>query len=226
MEDNDHNQSTHAIITKVELQARKKNRYNIYVNEEYAFSLHEDMLIKHRLMKGDIIDRTLMEKVMQDEERHAAYLKGLRILGRRPHSRLEMKQKLSKSGYDVRVCEYAIERLLEQGYLNDALFAQQLTDQRIAFNHKGRNYVRYELKAKGIGKDEIAKALEALDDDAEFEAALSLAQRKWNSTSGTEVDKKRKTMGLLLRRGYTQSLVRRVMEHMQQTTEFDEDLLD
>jgi SOS response regulatory protein OraA/RecX len=55
---------------------------------------------------------------------------------------------------------------------------------------------------------------------------MPLALRKWNSTSGTRVDKKRKTMGLLLRRGYTQSLVRRVIAQLQQTTEFDEDFSD
>lgn len=222
----DNEQSTHSIITKVELQKRNKNRYNIYINEEYAFSLHEDMLIKHRLMKGEVIDRAMLESVMQDEERHAAYLKGLDILSRRPHSRLEMKQKLSRAGYDVEVREYAINKLLDQGYLNDAMFAQQLADQRISFNRKGRNFVRQELNAKGINKEEIAQALEALDDEAEFEAALPLALRKWNSTSGTHIDKKRKTMGLLLRRGYTQSLVRRVIAEIQQSTEFEDEFTD
>lgn len=220
------NQSTHSIITKVELQVRKKNRYNIYINEEYAFSLHEDMLIKHRLHKGEEIDRPAVERIMQDEERHAAYLRGLLILGRRSHSRLEMKQKLRTAGYEAQVCEYVIERLQDQGYLNDTMFAQQLADQRISFNRKGRNFVRHELQAKGVSKEQIAQTLESLDVEAEYEAALPLALRKWKSTSGTRIDKKRKTMGLLLRRGYTQSLVRRVIEEIQRSTEFDEESTD
>ena len=51
------------IITKVEKQKRGKHRYNIYLNEEYAFSVHEDILIKHRLNKGESLHPQEIERL-------------------------------------------------------------------------------------------------------------------------------------------------------------------
>ena len=37
---------------QVEKQKQGRYRYNIFLNEEFAFSVHEDILVKHRLIKG------------------------------------------------------------------------------------------------------------------------------------------------------------------------------
>ncbi|MEC0265193.1 regulatory protein RecX [Paenibacillus anseongense] len=200
-----------SIITLVEKQKRGKHRYNIFLNEEYAFSVHEDILIKHRLVKGESVDLQDMERIIQDEEQNNAYMKALRAIGRRPHSSSELKRKLKESGYEPPIIEWVIEKLAAQNYLNDEEFAKMWTDSRIISQKKGRNLVRQELQQKGIDKELVKHAMENINQEDEIAGAMKLAQTKWKQTSGELFDKKRKTAAFLMRRGYTGAVVTKVL---------------
>ncbi len=39
-------------ITKITTQKKRKDRYNIFVDEKYAFSVDEEVLLKFHLKKG------------------------------------------------------------------------------------------------------------------------------------------------------------------------------
>jgi len=198
-------------VTMVEQQKRSKRRYNIYVDDEYAFAVHEDIMLKHQLLKGAIIDAAKIVEVTHAEERHAAYLRALRLLGRRPHARKELERKLKEAECESAAIEHALDKLAGEGYVDDDSFAKQFAEHRVNFSRKGRLFIRQELKQKGVGKDAIAQAMDELDSEAEYEAALVLACRKWNGTRGEKLDKKRKTMAFLLRRGFPQSIVQRAL---------------
>ncbi|MBA2937761.1 RecX family transcriptional regulator [Paenibacillus sp. CGMCC 1.16610] len=203
-----------SIITLVEKQKRGKHRYNIFLNEEYAFSVHEDILIKHRLVKGESVDLQDIERIIQDEERNNAYMKALRAIGRRPHSSSELKRKLKESGYEPPIIEWVIEKLASQNYLNDEEFAKMWTDSRIISQKKGRNLVRQELQQKGIDKELVKHAMENINQEDEIAGAMKLAQTKWKQTSGEAFDKKRKTAAFLMRRGYTGAVVTKVLSQL------------
>jgi regulatory protein len=200
-----------SIITLVEKQKRGKHRYNIFLNEEYAFSVHEDILIKHRLVKGESVHLQELEKIIQDEEQNNAYIKAIRIIGRRPHSSSELKRKLKESGYEPSIIDWVIEKLASQNYLNDKEFAKMWTDSRIISQKKGRNLVRQELQQKGIDKEFVKHAMENINPEDEIAGAMKIAQTKWKQTSGETFDKKRKTAAFLMRRGFTGAVVTKVL---------------
>ena len=51
------------VITKITRQKNNKERYNIYLNEEFAFSVDESTLIKFGLTKGKILDHLKLMKL-------------------------------------------------------------------------------------------------------------------------------------------------------------------
>ncbi len=61
-----------AVITKIEVQKRSKERFNIYIDkgqgEEYGFSVNEVILIKHGLQKGLEIDEIALGNILYNEE--------------------------------------------------------------------------------------------------------------------------------------------------------------
>lgn len=216
-----------SIITLVEKQKRGKHRYNIFLNEEYAFSVHEDILIKHRLVKGESVHLQELEKIIQDEERNNAYIKAIRVIGRRPHSSSELKRKLKESGYEPSIIEWVIEKLASQKYLNDEEFAKMWTDSRIISQKKGRNLVRQELQQKGIDKEFVKHAMENINPEDEIAGAMKIAQTKWKQTSGETFDKKRKTAAFLMRRGFTGAVVTKVLGQLSSGShEEDFEILD
>jgi len=198
-------------ITSVEMQKRNKRRYNIFVDEVFAFSVHEDIMIKHRLLKGEYVDPERTAEVVQDEERHEIYMKALRLVGRRPHARKELERKLRERGYEAEMIDWACSRLQEENYVNDEEFARQLTEQRIYSQRKGRNLVKEELRQKGVAKELVQEALGAVDPEEELAGALKVAETKWRQSSGSFIDRKRKTAAFLLRRGYTSGIVSKAL---------------
>ena len=54
-------------ISNIEIQKNNKKRYNIYVDNEYAFSVSEDVLIKESLQKGLDIDDNKLSNIIQED---------------------------------------------------------------------------------------------------------------------------------------------------------------
>jgi regulatory protein len=100
---------------------------------------------------------------------------GTRLLARRAHSRLELRQKLHRRGHDPEEVEAALGRLAELGYVDDAAFARGLVRRRSAV--RGPLALAGELSARGIDRAGIAAALDGVDPDAELAAATQLAER-------------------------------------------------
>ncbi|MDF2927244.1 MAG: RecX family transcriptional regulator [Paenibacillaceae bacterium] len=211
------------LITAVERQKRSKHRYNLFVDGDYAFSVHEDILVKHRLLKGEHIDRTRMESIVQDDERHQAYLEAIRYIGRRPRSHKEVKLHLKEKGYEPDRIAEILERLQSERYLDDEAFAKLWTEHRIVSQRKGRRWVQMELADKGVDEGDIARALGGIDPEEEYAGAWELGRKKWRTTGGELLERKRKVMAFLLRRGYSNELVSRVLRELAAGNEYGEE---
>ncbi|MFC0215670.1 RecX family transcriptional regulator [Paenibacillus chartarius] len=207
-------ESAERIITKIEVQKKNKRRYNIFLNDEFAFAVHEDIMIKHRLFKGDVVTNEWLEELLQDEERNDAYLKALRFLGVRPRTEKEMRLKLKESGYEEVLIEETIRRLVDQKYLDDRLFAKMWAEQRVGSQHKGKALIRQELILKGVPRDDIQNVLQAIDPEEELASAVDIGVKKWRQTSGENFERKRKTAAFLLRRGYSNEVVQQVLRRI------------
>ncbi|HEY0828303.1 MAG TPA: RecX family transcriptional regulator, partial [Bacilli bacterium] len=83
-------------------------------------------------------------------------------------------------------------------------------------------WVQFELLQKGISKEHITEAIGSIETEDEFRCAMELAARRWGNMKGAFLDRKRKTMALLLRRGYTASLVNRVLKELDLTQTNDD----
>ena len=47
-------------ITKITTQTKRTDRYNIFIDEKYSFSVDEDVLLKFQLKKGKEIDSKIV----------------------------------------------------------------------------------------------------------------------------------------------------------------------
>lgn len=203
------------IITKVERQKRVRDRYNLFIDEQYAFSVHEDILIKYRLVKGAAIDQDELRSIVQAQEKQQAYLYAVRLLSSRLRSEQELLHRLKHKGYDSALSIATVERLKKEQYVDDAIFAEQLTKQRIRSQKKGRNWVKQELQHKGILPEQISHALQQIDEDVEYRSAYSLIDKKYRKEFNNDPQQaRRKAMGFLLRRGYSPSLVTKVIREI------------
>ena len=114
------------VITKITRQKRNEERYNIFLDEKYAFSVDESIIIQYGLTKGKILDEMVVGEITFDDEVSKAYNRGLSYLSFQMRSEHEIQQKLLKEEYGEAVIAEAIQKLIRIGLLDDQMYSKAL----------------------------------------------------------------------------------------------------
>ena len=133
----------------------------------------------------------------------------LRLLTARARTRAELEGQLAKRGYPDDVSNRVLDRLTQVGLVDDADFAEQWVQSRRANAGKGKRALAAELRNKGVDDDVISDTLAGIDADAERQRAEELViakLRRERLTDGDDVKVTRRLVGMLARRGYSQTM--------------------
>ncbi|WP_042199238.1 regulatory protein RecX [Paenibacillus camerounensis] len=202
-------------ITKVERQKKADHRYIIHFGA-YNMTVHEDVMIKYRMISGNTFMKADLEEIVVADERQRGYLEGLKYLGHKPRTALEMARRLREKEIGETIIAEVLERLQQERLIDDPLYAKQWAEQRINNQRKGKLWIRQELREKGIDKSLISEALENISPEEEMDSALQTGRKKWNMIRGDVNDKRRKTGAFLMRRGFSGEMVRQVLNTLRE----------
>lgn len=203
-------------ITKIEVQKKNKRRYSIYLDDVFAFGVHEDVLIEYNLVKGMILDKEFIENVLKFEELKKASNYALKYISYRPRSEKEVIDKMTQNGYENELIEYAINEMKRFGYLDDKQFALMFTRDKINIKQFGKQRLIAELYKKGINRNIIDEVIDKLiEPDEEFERALAFAKKKLRMYRNDEyIAKKRKLSNTLAGRGFNYDIISKVINEV------------
>ncbi len=201
------------IIASVRRDKKEKRRYHLYIagEEEPFLSVHEDIMIKFRLLKEVELDGDTVRHIKDEDQRYRAYVLSVAYLGVKPRTAKQIGQYLAKKELDETHIEYAIQRLETEKLVDDEEYARQFAESRLRSGQKGRLMIRQELQQRGVSKQLASEALFALDRNSELETAKTLAHKKARSLTGEDAKRRTKLMGFLLRRGFPGDIVREAM---------------
>lgn len=211
------------LITSVESDPKERQRYLLYVNGggEPFISVHEDLLLRYRLLKGREIHADELKEINEEDGHHRAYVMALSYLGARPRTNKEISRYLARKGVEESACEKALQRLRQERLVDDEHYASRFASERMRSQLKGRRLLRQELEQRGIAKATAKEAADSLDLAAETEAATRAALKKWPHVKGEPRDRKRKLMAFLLRRGFTGEVVKQALEAAMESERLD-----
>lgn len=132
---------------------------------------------------------------------------GLRLLGRRAHARVELRQKLRRRGHAAEDVEAALVRLTELGYLDDRSFAEGHVRRRRT--GLGPLALSKELASRGVERSVAETALAGFDTEAQLASATQLAERLYGRRPSPGYREMLNTVGAkLLRRGFSPAVAR------------------
>lgn len=178
------------LITKIK---RNKLNYDVYIDEEFAFTLTDEGLYKARLKTGTELERTeSLNEILRADEVKRCKNRALKIITDSPKSVNKVKEKLAREGFFEDAIEGAIAFLKDYKFVNDERLAQNITKRAVRAN-SSRRQIRGSLYQKGIQKEDIQKAIEEVDEEQEIENAKNIAIKKYNSIkskSNEEIIKK------------------------------------
>jgi regulatory protein len=127
----------------------------------------------------------------------------LKFLGYSARSVREVERHLDEKQYgEVEVYE-TVERLKELGLLDDLAFAEAFIRTRLATKPVSRRKLYEQLLSHELPRELIEEALQAVDDPAEQENALAVAEKYARQMEALPADERaRRVLQRLLTRGY------------------------
>jgi regulatory protein len=145
-------------ITKIVAQKRA-GRYNIYLDEQYAFPISESVMIKFRVFKGMEVDEQLQTAMIAADDVSKAYTRALDYLSHQLRTEKEVHDKLRDEEIDEAVIDATMQQLRELRLLNDQQYADAFVRTAKRTSDKGPRVIRQNLRQKGVGEQLIDDAL-------------------------------------------------------------------
>lgn len=164
-------------ITSIKQQVKRHDRYSIYVDDKYLFSLSEHELIKSELKKGQELDEHDIARLKDQAVVSKAYDRALNLISHRPRSEWELRDYLRRKGYDEPCTGSVLVRLRERGYVDDEDFARRWVSTRRLLKHTSKRRLAQELRQKRIADSIVRDVLEQ-DETDETEVLREVVARK------------------------------------------------
>jgi regulatory protein len=124
-----------------------------------------------------------------------------RYLGHRDRTVTEIRRHLEAKRVEPATIDEAVDTLVEQGYLDDARFAQRYAEDRRNLDAWGSERIERRLRDAGVPAEHIEAALGTQSTDEARVAAIDLLRRRFPAPPSDDRARER-ALGLLVRRGY------------------------
>lgn len=209
------------IITKIEIGKRNKERVNIYIDDEFAFSLSAEIVYKENLARKQVIDVEKLTRLAREDEFMKCKSSALKIVERSYKTEKEIFNKLITKEYSKESINRTIEFLREYNLINDRNYVKMYVKDKL--KSQGKNKIKYNLKRKGISDELIIEELSKIDDEDSKNGAIILAQKKYNELKRRESDQyklSQKLYRFLISKGYNYDLASDVMKEVIKKDEY------
>jgi regulatory protein len=193
-------------ITAIKQQVKRADRYSIFVDGTYAFSLSESGLITSGLASGHELDGPELKRLKKVAGLDKLYYNALRYVAMRPRSQWEIETYLARKEADKDSTAEIINRLKNLNLLSDLDFARAWVSNRRQLKSMSKRRLRLELKQKHVPEEVIAEVL-AEDETDERQTLRDIIEKKRR-----RYPDKQKFIGYLARQGFNYDDIKSVLD--------------
>jgi regulatory protein len=194
-------------ITAIRPQQKIRNRYSIYCDDRYSFSVSEAMLLEQGLVAGQELTMADLKKYKQLSSDDNSFNRALRYAAIRNHSQWEMEQYLKRKDVSEDQSAVILARLADLGFIDDKNFANSWVENRRLLKPVSRRRLEQELRQKHVNSEIIKAALEE-DLTEELTVLKNLVAKKRLQSSYKD---NQRLMGYLSRQGFSYDDIKTAM---------------
>lgn len=203
------------VITAISPAPRHPGRFELLVDGNPMATLSLDAIERLHLAVGRSV-LGLEERVADEAAQLKVYDRALNLLAFRARSSAELARTLVRKGEPKALVDRAVERLLEQGLLDDAAFAQSFTRAKVLGAQQSKRRVQQDLARRGVARTVSDAAIATVFEEEgvdQREVVEQAARKKLRTLTKLEpVVRRRRLYAFLARRGYDGEDIRRAME--------------
>jgi regulatory protein len=186
-------------ITRIAQQVKRLDRYSIFVDEKYSFSLSESALLEAGLASGQKLTKeqvTDFKKLSADDK---VYNQALRWVAMRPRTRWEIQQYLERKGASPPLLDSILNKLSIIGLVDDKKFAEVFVADRRRLRSAPRRKIILELKRKRVAEEVIMEAVGSNPDEERTALLATIESKRRQSKYQDDL----KLMQYLARQGFS-----------------------
>lgn len=181
--------------------------------ENSNLEIYEEAILKCELLLKKDIEASEYEFLIKENQFWACYYSAVKYIKVRSRSISEVKNKLIKENYLFDDIDRCIQKLLEQGYLNDEVYANSFFHEQLITTSRGPRKIGDELRKKGISEEIIQQVISLYDEGIQYDKLSKIISKMIRSNrnkSNSLLQKKIYTD--LLREGFSKSVIDQIIQ--------------
>jgi len=149
-------------VTKIEPQKKNPRRVSIFIDNQFALGVSQELLLKFNLSEGIQLSGEQLELLEKEESVRQAKEIAFRSLSHTPKSTSEISKKLKERDFQEQVIGEVIRELEKYGYLNDRNFARMYSESCLRAKPLGPKLLSQKLFKKGLNKELIDETVKEI----------------------------------------------------------------
>ncbi len=195
-------------ITAIKQQEKLKDRYSVFVEEKYAFSLSSTALLQSKLVVGQEVSEQEIKAYEELSAEDKLYGLVLRYLALRPRSQYEIETYLVRKKAPQQTQQKILDMLCKSNLVDDEAFARAWVENRRLLKPMSRRRLQLELRQKRVSQEIIEQVLQEDEiDDKIVLQELIARKRKQVKYQNTE-----KLMAYLSRQGFSYGDIKEALQ--------------
>ena len=199
-------------VTKIEQQNKNENKYNIFIDDNYVFSLHINDINYFKIKENEIISEEKYNYISENLMYLKAQDKAIKYIAFKLRTKNEVYLKLEENLFKDDIIEKVIDFLEKNKYIDDENFCELYMKESVK-KFKGKFLIKVELRKKGISNLIIDNTFSNNPID-EVYYARNFVSRKFGNLDFDDFSKKKRIFSALQRRGYSYDIIKEVYENV------------
>lgn len=194
------------IVTNIE--AINKTKYNIYIDENFAFALYKGEVFKYGIKCNQEIAEEVVVQIKEEVLLKRAKLRAMHLLNALPRTEQQVREKLTQNGYPRDIVDRAIQYVSSFGYINDGAYIRNFVLGKQG--SKSKREIKFLLEQKGLKSELVDDILEEMyAEKSESDTIREIIQKKHWNLSEMETKEKQKAIAYLMRKGFSYEEIRK-----------------
>lgn len=190
-----------------------KNKYKIFLDNDSNITLYEDVIINNNLLIKKEINHDELVLIEKENNNISAYEVALSYIEIKMRSTKEIKDYLKKKKIDSKLIESVVNKLTENGYLNDYLYAKAFINDEFNLTNKGPIKIKNDLKKHDIDDNVIDELINNINNNDVINKLDKLINKALKTKKGAANNIKLKLVNYFVNLGYEKSMILDVLNN-------------
>lgn len=196
-------------IKITDIRKTKKGHNALFTEDGFLLSVDDMTLRQNNLQIGSCLTQQELNCVIANSLNAKAVDKCYNLLSFRMHGKMELYRKLLKT-FDADTAMYAVDKMEQQGFLNDEEFAQLKAEYLLNVKKYSLSNARLKLISLGLDKALVDSVLLNFGIDNQIDEIVNIINKKYQSKLSTP----EKIVAALMRKGFKYGEIRRAMSQI------------